>query len=230
LITEAVILAGGFGTRLQTVVKDIPKPMASVNGKPFLSYILDFCIQQGVIKVILAVGYKHKVIQDFFGNNYKGLSIGYAIENEPLGTGGGIKNALIHCVTRQVLVLNGDSFLEMDVKEMYAKHSAYNSKFTLALKPMKNFDRYGAVETNQNHEVVAFKEKEYQKEGLINAGIYILDKEAFDQLTLPDKFSFETDFLVPYLKKWQFRGFIAEGMFIDIGIPEDYEKAQKLFG
>jgi len=230
LISEAVILAGGFGTRFLTVVKDIPKPMAAVSGKPFLGYILDFCIAQGIQKVILAVGYKYEVIQDYFGSNYQGIDIEYAIENEPLGTGGAIKNALQHCKTLQVLILNGDSFLEMSLVDMNNLHETSKSKFTLVLKPMKNFERYGAVEIDKNDVVVAFKEKEPKNDGLINAGIYIIDKGAFMQLPLPEKFSFETDFLMPYLEKWQFKGFVATGMFIDIGIPEDYEKAQGLFG
>ncbi len=229
MIKEAIILAGGFGTRLQSVVANIPKPMALVNSKPFLSYILDFCAAQGIKKVILAVGYKHKVIQDYCKTRYKDIEIDYSIEESPLGTGGGIKKALQKCNSKNVLILNGDSFLRFSLDEMNSAHKSAKSKFTMALKPMKNYDRYGTVEIDKENKLIAFKEKEATKQGLINAGVYLINRAAFNQLAFADIFSFETEFLIAYIQKWKFNGFISDGMFIDIGIPEDYEKAQKLF-
>ena len=115
VVKEAIILAGGFGTRLQGVVKDLPKPMAPVNDRPFLTYILDYLIEYQYNKVILSVGYLHEKIEEYFGNQYKTLEIDYAMELEPLGTGGGILFAMSKCVTDNVLVINGDTMFKVDL-------------------------------------------------------------------------------------------------------------------
>ena len=227
MIKEAIILAGGLGTRLQGAIEDLPKSMAPINGKPFLEYLLNYLIDYNIEKVILAVGHKYESIQDHFQSEYKSIQIKYAIENEPLGTGGGIKNALEFTENIEVLILNGDSFFEVNLNQFYNIHQVRSSDFSIALKPMKDFDRYGSVEIDGHNKITAFKEKEFQAEGYIDGGIYILQKEVINELNLPDKCSFEKDFMEKYFASSRFYGFPFDGYFIDIGVPEDYERAKR---
>jgi len=229
MIKEAVILAGGLGTRLKSVIKDIPKPMAEVCGKPFLCYILDFTIKNGIEKVILSVGYKWKVIKNFFGSQYKNLKLEYAVENTLLGTGGGLKNALKYVNEEEVFVLNGDTFFDIDLNLFYNLHKSKNSKLSIALKKMENTERYGAVEINENNRIVSFLEKGKRVRGFINGGIYLLNKNFFNALSPEGNFSLEKDFLEKFYKDHEFYGFPFDGFFIDIGVPEDYERAGKEF-
>ena len=222
---EAIILAGGLGTRLKGVIQNIPKPMAQVANKPFLAYLLDYLVKFQYQRVVLAVGYEHEVIIQYFGNSYKNMDLIYAIENEPLGTGGGIANALNKTLTDHVLILNGDSFFQLNLDEFEkAYHTTYNL-LTIAIKPMIEFDRYGTVEV-KNDRIIAFNEKQYCAKGLINTGIYIINKLNFFKITWPQKFSFETDFMQKYVENNHFIGYMSDGYFIDIGIPEDYHRAQ----
>ncbi|MFZ9846642.1 MAG: nucleotidyltransferase family protein [Flavobacteriales bacterium] len=225
MVKEAIILAGGFGTRLQTVVADVPKPMAPVNGKPFLQYILDYCIQQGINSVVLSTGYKHEVIFNFFGSQYNSIQIQYARENEPLGTGGAIQFALQKCTQEHVVVLNGDTFFNVDLQKLEDEHQKAHSEFSIAAKKMYNFDRYGIIQTDQNR-ISAFEEKRAVNEGIINAGVYIIHRKKFLALQLPQKFSMEKDYMEKFFASKPFYAFEFSGYFIDIGIPEDYEKLQ----
>ena len=228
MIREAIVLAGGFGTRLQTVVKEVPKPMAPVAGKPFLQYILDYLIAHKVSHVVLAVGYLRETIIDYFGDNYQSLSITYAVEENPLGTGGGILNASKQIKGDNVFVINGDTFFDVDLVELSAFHETNNALLTVALKNMKKFDRYGTVETDNNGRIVGFLEKKYLDEGFINGGIYCLNKHIFHP-ELPDAFSFEKEILEKEIVNRKIYGLRSEGYFIDIGIPEDYARAQDDF-
>ncbi len=227
MIKEAILLAGGFGTRLQKAVPDLPKPMAPVNGRPFIEYILDYYIQYNFNKFILSVGYKHEAFATHFANGYKGCEIIFAIEKEPLGTGGGIKKALDSVATPEVLVLNADTFFELDLIGLYLSHKKTNADLTIALRQMNDTGRYGSVEIDEDHRVTGFTEKcTTSKPGYINGGIYLLKKDIFNNLDLPDKFSMEKDFLEVYYNALKIGGFPSKGYFLDIGIPEDYEKAQ----
>ncbi|MFM7022515.1 MAG: nucleotidyltransferase family protein [Flavobacteriales bacterium] len=223
---EAVILAGGFGTRLQTVVADVPKPMAPVKGKPFLEYLLNYAIKQGIEHVVLSTGYKHEIIENYFGSYYKNISLSYAQEIAPLGTGGGIQLALKKCKESNVVVLNGDSFFDADLKALEEKHNEANSEFSIAAKKMYHFNRYGILQISGSR-ITAFEEKRQVDEGLINAGVYIIDREKFLALHLPEKFSMEKDYMEKYFASHSFHAFEFDGYFIDIGIPEDYERAQR---
>jgi len=233
---EAIILAGGLGTRLQKVVGDIPKPMADINGKPFLAYLLNFLIEQGIEKVILSVGYKHEVIKSYFKDRYKSLKIEYSIETEPLGTGGGIKKAAGLSGSETVFVLNGDTFFNISLEKLLLFHHANRSDITIALKPMRQFDRYGSVNINEENRITGFstkggyasggEEKKYKDFGAINAGVYVLNKSLFDEMKLPERFSFETDVLKRHYADKRFYGMEFDRYFIDIGLPEDYEKAR----
>ena len=225
--TEAVILAGGKGTRLKQVVKDIPKPMALVNGKPFLWHLLTFLSLQNIKHFILSVGYKYKVIYDYFGENFNGIKISYAIENKPLGTGGAIQLASQFVEKDVFWVINGDTFLDINLMDFYNK--CHNNEISLALVKMKDFDRYGVVETDDK-KITAFKEKQYQKQGFINAGVYLLTKEFIKDFS-PEKqiFSFEKDILEQIINKVNIGYYKTDTTFIDIGIPEDYFKSQYIF-
>jgi D-glycero-alpha-D-manno-heptose 1-phosphate guanylyltransferase len=224
LIGEVIILAGGLGTRLRDTIPDLPKCMAPVAGKPFLSYGIDYFKKQGIEKFIFALGYKSGVIEQYIS----GLRINFqvSIEKDPLGTGGAIRLACSKATEKNILVLNGDTFFGIHLSEMNTFHQLNKADCTIALKPMKDFERYGSVLLNEDKSVKRFEEKKFQSSGLINGGIYILDKNKFMQEDLPEKFSFEKDYLEKLNKDRPMFGCIQDGYFIDIGIPDDYHRAQ----
>ena len=223
---EAILLAGGLGTRLQHLLKDVPKPMADINGQPFLSILLQQLKNQGIRSVILSVGYKHEAIQNYFGREWNSMNIKYAIEHEPLGTGGALKLALNDANESPVLAVNGDTFFDVNVSSLLQFHIQKKAALTLSLKPLNNFDRYGTVAIDSTGQITGFKEKHFMESGLINGGVYMLNKSLFSGLSMPDKFSFEKDFLDQFFQQKPFYGFIQDGYFLDIGIPEDYARAQ----
>lgn len=225
MIKEAIILAGGLGTRLKGVVSDIPKPMAPINGIPFLKYLLEDVHQYRIERIILAVGYKWEVIHEYFGQEFMGMEIIYAIEHEPLGTGGAIKNAMQHLNHADFFLLNGDTFFKVDLRALETHYNKNHSDLCLALKAMTNFDRYGTVTLKEN-QIIAFQEKKQMTKGLINGGIYALNTRIFDLAKDQKKFSFETDIMESGLGQYHVHGFISDSYFIDIGIPEDYQQAQ----
>ena len=218
---EAIILAGGLGTRLRSVVSEVPKCMAPVGGKPFLQYMLEWLSRFDITHVVLSVGYLKEVIFDFISSREWPFEISYAIEKEPLGTGGGIVLAISKCRGDKVYVLNGDTFFNVDLNDL-----PFVAPVTLALKPMRNFNRYGAVDWDGDL-VTGFHEKQPCAEGLINGGVYAIDRSQLDLVLYPKKFSFETDLLVPLTSLFLVAGRVLDGYFIDIGIPEDFERAQR---
>ncbi|HNY62793.1 MAG TPA: nucleotidyltransferase family protein [Bacteroidales bacterium] len=222
---EAIILAGGFGTRLQSVISDVPKPMAPVGGKPFLYYILKYISSFGLNRVVLSVGYRHETIMEYFGDKFEDVELVYAIENQPLGTGGAVKFSLNSIQSETFFLLNGDSFFKSDLRELASFHKRSRAKITLSLKELQNFDRYGSVEMDQSGIVTQFQEKRFCQSGLINTGVYIVDKEIVNSVNA-EKFSFEKDVLEIEVKNKTVYGIVSNGYFIDIGIPEDYEKVQ----
>ena len=224
---DVVILAGGLGTRLRSEVKDVPKCMAPVAGKPFLWYLLKYLTQYNVSRVILSVGYLREVIFNWLAENGSDFpfSFEYAIEEEPLGTGGGIKLALSKAIENDIVILNGDTFFDVKLDQFFNAHINSHKYISLALKSMSNFDRYGTVDLNNNGVITSFNEKKFCEKGLINGGVYVVSKNAplFDNL--PDKFSFETAVLEPQCIAGNLHGVVQDGYFIDIGIPADYHKA-----
>lgn len=222
---EAIILAGGFGTRLSHIVKDVPKPMALVNKRPFLEYILDDLNDQGFTRVILAVGYLKEVIIQHFQSNYKNIELIYSIEDHPLGTGGALKKALAFAKEDDVFVINGDTFYKCLYSSMIEEYKHYPNSILLAVKHMFDFDRYGSLEI-YDHKIVEFNEKKYVKEGYINGGIYLLPKNILRNIKL-EQFSFEKEVLES--KRYPLYAFMCDGYFLDIGIPSDYQKAQEDF-
>lgn len=203
--------------------------MAEVNGKPFLEYILDYLAVHGCTSIILSLGYKHEVITAWLKTRQYPMQVSHVTEQEPLGTGGGIQLALKAAVSANVAVLNGDTMFNIDLEKMMTYHEQKGSATTLALKNMHRFDRYGVVNTNADGQITAFEEKQYKEEGYINGGVYIINKEAVLSKQLPEKFSFEKDYLEKYVDENRFYGFLSDSYFIDIGIPEDYARAQNDF-
>ena len=174
---EAIILAGGFGTRLQHVVSDVPKPMAPVAGRPFLEYLLDRLASCHFDHVVLSTGYMHDKIEQHFGQAYRGIALSYAHESSPLGTGGGIRNALEQCHEETVTVLNGDTLFEVDFSSLAAFHRSHGGDLTIVLRQVGDTSRYGSVSVDAAGRIVSFAEKgEAKGAGLINGGIYALNK------------------------------------------------------
>lgn len=239
---EVIVLAGGLGTRLRSVVKEIPKCLAPIvsraperadlcSNRPFLGYLLDWLVNQGVNHVVFSVGYLREQVIDYVQSNAWPFTYDFAIEETPLGTGGGIRLALGKCNENQVFVVNGDTFFPVDLKAMPFSHAV-----TLALKPMNDFDRYGSVSvspqpseetfTKPALKVTAFQEKRHCEVGLINGGVYAIDRGRLELSSLPERFSFEKEVLEPGAAIGEIGGWVSDAYFIDIGIPEDYQKAQ----
>jgi D-glycero-alpha-D-manno-heptose 1-phosphate guanylyltransferase len=225
-IKEAIILAGGLGTRLRSAVPDLPKCMAPINGKPFLTYVINHLQSQGIEHFIFSLGFKSEVIIDFLAKDFPTLFFKTWIEDEPLGTGGAIKKACLIAKDSCTLVANGDTLYKIDVEKLADVHCLSGAECSLNLKPMTNFDRYGVVEIDNHCVIKSFKEKQFYASGLINGGVYALHTHKFLNEHLPEKFSFETDYLEKYYQKRRMLGIIQDEYFIDIGIPEDYERAQ----
>ncbi|MCQ5131136.1 HAD-IIIA family hydrolase [Butyricicoccus faecihominis] len=222
---EAIVLAGGFGTRLAHIVSDVPKPMAPVCGRPFLRFILDDLQAKGIERVILAVGYKQEVIRNYFGAAYRGMQVVYSSEETPLFTGGAIKQALALCRDEFVYVVNGDTLFQVDLKQMERFRRDKDLRFVLATKRMEKFDRYGTLEIEQGR-IKAFYEKQFCEAGWINGGIYLMSRSFLDAVH-ETTFSFENEILEKWVDKERLGAFPSDGYFIDIGIEDDYLRAQE---
>lgn len=225
---EAIVLAGGFGTRLAHIVSDVPKPMAPVCGHPFLEYILRDLSSKGIMRVILAVGYKADCIERFFQDRFEGMELVYSLEEKPLFTGGAVKMALSRCRDENVFIVNGDTFFDVDLAAMAKCHQATGAVLTVATKEMEHFSRYGTVESDESGRITAFREKKPCRRGAINGGIYLLKRNALEEIPR-EKFSFEQEYMEAKVGAVPFFAFPSSGYFIDIGIPEDYAKAQEDF-
>ena len=222
-------MAGGFGTRLAHVVSDVPKPMAPVYGKPFLAYLLDRLVEAGLTRIVLATGYKHEAVEVWFGTTYRGAEIVYSNEDSPLLTGGAIRKAANVLKTEDFVVLNGDTLFDIDLAQLYTFHRTQNALLTVALRRVEDTSRYGSV-TCENGRIMAFKEKtESGGVGDINGGIYAIKRSWLMSLERPEAFSFEKEIMQPMAGKDGFFGLSFSDYFIDIGVPEDYYRAQDEF-
>lgn len=224
---EAIILAGGHGSRLKSVVNNVPKPMADIHGKPFLEILLNSLDNAGFTRVILALHYMPEKIIEYFGSKFKNITLEYVIEDRKLGTGGAIKNSLEYCNNKYVYVFNGDSFIDLDFINL-SKFCDDKKIPIIVGQVVKDISRYGEIK-HKNNIVTGFLEKGSQNSGIINAGCYILPRNIFENFQLKSNFSFEVDFLSRYINKLKFHLYVNEGLFIDIGIPEDYFKALEIF-
>ena len=220
-----MILAGGLGTRLKGILGELPKPMAPINKLPFLHYLLNYLFNQGVKEVFLCVGFQHEVIVRYFGDHFRDIKIFYTIEKELLGTGGAIMPVLSKW-KEPFFLLNGDTFFEADLKSFSEAFFKLRPLASLSLKPVFNQDRYGAVQLD-GQQITAFTEKKFIESGWINAGVSILTSEIFEGKLPGDVFSYEKDLFEKKAASHFLHGFVQDEYFIDIGIPEDYERAQK---
>jgi D-glycero-alpha-D-manno-heptose 1-phosphate guanylyltransferase len=225
---QAIVLAGGLGTRLRSVVPDLPKPMAPVAGRPFLAWMLDRLVDAGFERAVLAVGYRHEAISEYFGQRYRGLALHYSVENAPLGTGGAMRLAAAQVTSMPVFVLNGDTYLELDYRAMLDAHRQASALMSMAVCSVPDIGRYGALEI-ANGVVTGFQEKGRGGQGYINAGVYLLSAGIMERIPAGVPFSFEQELLVPALHEIRPAAMVTEGLFIDIGVPEDYDRAQQLF-
>jgi D-glycero-alpha-D-manno-heptose 1-phosphate guanylyltransferase len=231
---EAIILAGGLGTRLREAVADVPKPMAPINKQPFLEYLLDYWIGQGVTRFILSVGYKWDIIQHYFGAEYHNAALEYSVEEKPLGTGGGIMLALDRLSERQpCLILNGDTFFEVSLSNFLEVHNQSKAEISLALNQATGEKRYDWVILGENDSIKTIEPRsEKLKNGLINGGVYLFSPEVFKSNDWDgiSKLSLENDIIPKAIhEKKRLQGFVSSGKFIDIGIPEDYQLATSFF-
>jgi D-glycero-alpha-D-manno-heptose 1-phosphate guanylyltransferase len=222
MIRECIVLAGGLGTRLRSVVADKPKCMAPVGAHPFLYYLLQYLHRQGITHVVLSLGYKSEQVIEWCAQANLPLDISFAIEEEPLGTGGAILLAQKYLKGNECFITNGDTFFEVALADLYNFHLSRKSALTLALKPMQEFERYGSVQLDENGLITAFLEKQFCVQGLINGGIYLTSAQYLQSLHLPERFSFEKEVLETQV----LYGFVSDTYFIDIGIPADYERVQ----
>ena len=233
---EAVILAGGLGTRLRSVVSDVPKPMAPINGRPFLEFLLDFWIRNGVVRFVLAVGYRHEIILNHFGFSYRGVPVDYSVEETPLGTGGGILLSLDQIRSAEpILLVNGDTFFDMDVHGLFAFHRERRPDLTMVLRTMDEAGRFGTVSLDKEGRLDGFfRPGEGSPPYLINGGIYMVNPEFLGrERNLWDghtPISLEGDLFPEWIKSEKsLLGFQGMGDFIDIGIPEEYRRCHELF-
>lgn len=226
---EAIVLAGGLGTRLASRLQGLPKPMAPVAGRPFLEILLVQLRRCGCTRVLLSVGHLHSIIQNHFGSSFDGMTIDYVVESTPLGTGGAIRLALDRAREESVLVLNGDTFLDANYASMMSFHAECGAAVTLAVVHCDDVSRYGGV-TIDGQRVVGFEEKGRSgpgpKAGWISAGTYVLARNLAWPPALAEKFSIERDFFASEVARLRPAAFKVEGFFLDIGIPEDYDRAQ----
>ena len=230
MISTAIVLAGGLGTRLKGVLKGLPKPMAPIRDRPFLEYQMDFWIDQGISKFILSVGYLNQTISSYFGDSYRSAQIKYVQENTPLGTGGGLLMAAKNLV-EPFLLLNGDTFFEVDLNDLCLFHNKHNAEWTMSLFRSKDLDRYMGVDLEDNGEILSLQSGGNELTLLANGGVYLVNPSPLKRLNYKPytKSSLENDLLPKFISLGVgLYGFESSGKFIDIGVPEDYYRAQKI--
>jgi D-glycero-alpha-D-manno-heptose 1-phosphate guanylyltransferase len=200
--------------------------MAPIHGKPFIHYVIEHLQQQGITHFVFALGYKHEYFLDYLQQALPGGNYTLSTEDEPLGTGGAIRQACSLVTAETVLVTNGDTLFKGNIPALAAAHGQQQAHCSLLLKPMQQFSRYGVVELDTQQRITCFKEKQYYESGLINAGMYLLQTQPFLAEQLPPKFSFEKEYLEALYASRKMVGVVQDAYFIDIGIPEDYARAQ----
>lgn len=226
---EAIILAGGMGTRLQPIVTDIPKVLAPVAKKPFIEYLFAFLKKSGVQKAVLSVGYKKEVIKEKYAHSYQGLQLLYSEEEVPLGTGGALQQALSLCTSENIYVLNGDSLFLIELPSLMDLHKKRKASLAMAVKKLKESERFGGVIFEPDGKIISFREKE-GKDNYINGGIYCIHSPSFEKILNPfiPPYSLEKDVFPHALQQgFPFFALPATGYFIDIGVPSSFAKANE---
>jgi D-glycero-alpha-D-manno-heptose 1-phosphate guanylyltransferase len=220
---EAIILAGGFGTRLRSVVSSVPKPMAPVAGRPFLELLLSALQGKGITRAILSVGYLSEVVTAYFSSHPLQMDLAYEVETTPLGTGGAIAAALRQARQDRVFVFNGDTYLDLELGAVAALWPGDRTPIVVA-RPVADTERFGRLECAEGR-ITRFLGAGHPGFGLINAGCYLIPKDLFAGVKLPAAFSFEQDFLACRPPR-SLRVFVTGAKFLDIGVPEDYQRAE----
>jgi D-glycero-alpha-D-manno-heptose 1-phosphate guanylyltransferase len=223
---EAVVLAGGFGTRLRSVVQDVPKPMAPIGARPFLEILLRSLARKGFSRVVLSLGYMAEKISDHFGARFEGMALDYVVERAPLGTGGAVRLALTRCVGDHVFVFNGDTFLDLEVAAVERCWQQHGRPIIVA-RQVADTRRYGRLVAHDGR-VLGFTEKGVGGPGLINAGCYVFARAQLDSFETHEAFSLESEYLALAVLRTPFEIFITTAQFVDIGEPEDFRLAQFL--
>lgn len=231
---EAILLCGGLGTRLRSVVSDRPKPMADIAGKPFLHYFVRMLSEKGVERFIFALGYMGEQIEAYFrdGREY-GISIVYSYEESPLGTGGAIRNALPKMQEEDVLVLNADTYFDTDYRSLFQEQRVKRADMTIASREIEDVSRYGAIVKDADGRILRWNEKQSgsgetaSKSGEINGGIYVMKKSLIEKISV-GKQSLENDCIPVWLShSVKIHALPSDGYFMDIGVPEDYRRFQE---
>lgn len=222
---EAIVLAGGAGTRLRHLIPDLPKPMAPIGKRPFLEILLGHLASHGVDRVVLSLGYMAEKIRTHFGNSFNGMQVAYVVEDRPLGTGGAIRLAMECCQEDHVFVFNGDTFLDLEI-ETVDRFWSINRHPVVVGREVVDTARYGRLIVEHGR-LTGFSEKELPVPGLINAGCYVLNKGQLDHYLTGSAFSFETDYLEKVLPSMLVDVYVTSGYFVDIGVPTDYYRAQE---
>lgn len=224
---EAIILAGGFGTRLRSVISDVPKPLAPVAGRPFLAWMLDDLATQGIRRAVLATGFMGDSVVDVCGNHWQGMQLAYSQESSPLGTGGAIARAFSQVLGDACLVLNGDTWLTFDHAAFDRDWQSSDARLAIALAEVGDVSRYGSVQV-EHQRVTGLVEKGHAGPGYINAGVYGIRRSLLGDFPVQESFSFEHEVLVPAVEREPVFGYTHTRDFIDIGVPLDFQRAQQL--
>jgi D-glycero-alpha-D-manno-heptose 1-phosphate guanylyltransferase len=232
MIDTAVVLAGGLGTRLKSIVPDLPKPMAPICGRPFLAFLLDYWVGQGIKRFVLSVGYKHQAIMNYFGRSINGVTIEYVVEDAPLGTGGGL--LLVYqrlALSSPFLLLNGDTYFAIELKKFSELAKQVDADWCFSLFSMSDNGRYLGVDVNDKGEISNLLSSIGTGERLVNGGVYLVNPRSLLALNLPleNKISLEEE-IFPLLiaQGHKVFGLAFDNKFIDIGVPEDYKRAAEL--
>jgi len=230
---QILILAGGLGTRLKSLALEGPKPMAPVNGKPFLAYLIDYWINQGISLIGISTGYKSEYIKEYFGNIYNKTKIFYIEELELLGTGGAIKKAInekkFYCTEDNLIIINGDTWFEISLSKFLADYQINKNPITIAVKYLDQNNRYGSIKIVHNNLIENFSNSPINN-SFINGGCYLINKNFFINYfkNLPEKFSFEEIALKDLANKGFISASVQNVNFLDIGVPEDYKKVNTI--
>jgi len=222
-VEQAIILAGGFGTRLRTILPDLPKPLAPVHGVPFIHYVLRWLEQNGVARIIACTGHLAEKMEAGFRSYGGRLQMTFQREDSPLGTGGAIYRALHEAGAGSAFALNGDTYFPADLHHFQAEARRLGGPFAVALRRLPDVSRYGAVDVDSGR-ILAMNEKGRQGPGLVNAGLYLLPGDLWRRFPMPDVFSWETDFLQPRAALLGPAGIALDAPFLDIGTPESYRE------
>lgn len=224
-IKEIIILCGGQGTRLRSVLNETPKILAPIGERTFLDFLISIYLKKGIEKFIFSTGFMHERILEYLEKHYSHLNFLCLVEEQPLGTGGAIVQSLKSCNTDHVIIANGDSFADFSIHKLWEDHIASNDETTILVTSVDDAFRYGTIELDSNR-VRSFKEKGVHGPAWINAGVYLIDKNQFLNKVYTTSFSFENEYLLPKAADNILKASIQSGYFIDIGIPEDLRKAQ----